>query len=172
MSIAAVVLAAGAGSRFGGGKLLAELGVADAYVEDKGRAIAVHVRRTADPAAAFDLLAPRLRGLAGELGLVVEPGRMVMELRPAGGDKGDALRGLVAEAPRSAVVFVGDDLGDLPAFAAVETLRAGGLPGLLVCSGSTEVAEVAERADLVVEGPAGVAALLQALADELERRAG
>jgi trehalose 6-phosphate phosphatase len=69
-------------------------------------------------------------------------------------------------------VFIGDDLGDLAAFAAVETLRGAGLPGLLVCSGSTEVTEVAERADLVVDGPAGVAELLQALADELEVRAG
>jgi trehalose 6-phosphate phosphatase len=153
-------------------ELLAGLGVADAYVEDKGRAIAVHVRRTADPAAAFDLVAPPLRALADELGLVVEPGRLVLELRPAGGDKGDALRSLVAERPPSAVVFIGDDLGDLPAFAAVESLRGGGLPGLLVCSGSTEVTEVADRADLVVDGPEGVAALLQALADELDRRAG
>jgi trehalose 6-phosphate phosphatase len=152
--------------------LLAELGVADAYVEDKGRAVAVHVRRTADPTAAFDLVAPPLRALADELGLVVEPGRMVLELRPAGGDKGDALRVLVAEQPPSAVAFIGDDLGDLPAFAAVETLRGDGLPGLLVCSGSTEVSEVADRADLVVDGPQGVAALLQALADELDRRAG
>jgi trehalose 6-phosphate phosphatase len=150
--------------------LLAELGVADAYVEDKGHAIAVHVRRTADPGATFDLVAPRLRALAGELGLAVEPGRMVLELRPAGGDKGDALRALVAEQPPSAVVFIGDDLGDLPAFAAVEALRAAELPGLLVCSGSTEVTEVADRADLVVDGPAGVAALLEALADELDRR--
>lgn len=153
-------------------RLLAELGVADAYVEDKGRAIAVHVRRTADPLATFDLVAPRLRSLAGELGLAVEPGRMVFELRPAGGDKGDALRSLVAEQPPSAVVFIGDDLGDLPAFAAVEALRGDGLPGLLVCSGSTEVTEVAERADLVVDGPSGVAGLLQALADELELRTG
>jgi trehalose 6-phosphate phosphatase len=152
--------------------LLAELGLADAYVEDKGRAIAVHVRRAADPRASFDLVAPRLRALAGELGLAVEPGRMVVELRPAGGDKGDALRLLVAEQPPSIVVFIGDDLGDLPAFAAVEALRSGGLPGLLVCSGSTEVTEVAERADLVVDGPSGVAELLQALADELELRAG
>jgi trehalose 6-phosphate phosphatase len=150
--------------------LLTELGVSDAYVEDKGRAIAVHVRRTADPLAAFDLVAPRLRALAGELGLAVEPGRMVVELRPAGGDKGDALRSLVAEQPPSAVVFIGDDLGDLPAFAAVEVLRGDGLPGLLVCSGSTEVTEVAERADLVVDGPEGVAELLQSLADELDRR--
>lgn len=153
-------------------ELLADLGVADAYVEDKGRSVAVHVRRTADPRAALDLVAPRLRALADELGLVVEPGRLVLELRPAGGDKGDALRALVAEQPPSAVMFVGDDLGDLAAFAAVEALRGDGLPGLLVCSGSTEVTEVAERADLVVDGPAGVAALLQALADELERRAG
>jgi trehalose 6-phosphate phosphatase len=150
--------------------LLAELGVADAYVEDKGHAIAVHVRRCADPAAAFDRVVPPLRALADELGLVVEPGRMVIELRPSGGDKGDALRELVAEQPPSAVVFIGDDLGDLPAFAAVETMRADGVPGLLVCSGSTEVTEVADRADLVVDGPEGVAELLQALADELDRR--
>jgi trehalose 6-phosphate phosphatase len=153
-------------------ELLAELGVADAYVEDKGRAVAVHLRRAADPVAAFDLLEPRLRALAGELGLIVEPGRLVLEMRPAGGDKGAALRALVAEQPASAVAFVGDDLGDLPAFAAVERLRADGVPGLLVCSGSTEVTEVAARADLVVDGPEGVAALLQALADELDRRAG
>jgi trehalose 6-phosphate phosphatase len=151
-------------------QLLAELGVTDGYVEDKGRAVAVHVRRSADPAAAYDLVAGPLRALAGELGLVVEPGRLVLELRPAGGDKGDALRTLVAEQPPSVVVFIGDDLGDLPAFAAVERLRADGLPGLLVCSGSTEVTEVADRADLVVQGPAGVAALLSGLADELERR--
>jgi trehalose 6-phosphate phosphatase len=152
--------------------LLAELGVADAFVEDKGRAVAVHVRRAADPAATLDLLASPLHALADELGLVVEPGRLVLELRPAGGDKGVALRALVAEQPPSVVVFIGDDLGDLPAFAAVEAMRADGLPGLLVCSGSAEVTEVAARADLVVDGPAGVAALLQELADELDRRAG
>jgi trehalose 6-phosphate phosphatase len=150
--------------------LLADLGVTDAYVEDKGRAVAVHVRRAADPAAAMDLVGPALRTLADELGLVVEPGRMVLELRPAGGDKGDALRALVAEQTPSVVVFIGDDLGDLAAFGAVEEMRGDGLPGLLVCSGSTEVTEVAERADLVVDGPEGVAALLRSLAEELESR--
>jgi trehalose 6-phosphate phosphatase len=33
-----------------------------------------------------------------------------------------------------------------------------------VCSGSAEVTELAERADLVVDGPAGVVALLRTLA--------
>ena len=37
-----------------------------------------------------------------------------------------------------AVVFGGDDLGDVEAFEAVRSLRAEGLPGLVVCSASTE----------------------------------
>lgn len=137
------------------------------YVEDKGAAVAVHTRRTADPSAAFALLRDPLTELAAEVGLVVEPGRFVHELRPAGGDKGDALRALVAERTPSVVVFVGDDLGDLAAFDAVDRLRAAGTPGLLVCSGSTEVTALADRADLVVDGPDGVVTLLRALADAL-----
>ena len=144
------------------------------YVEDKGAAVAVHTRRTTDPSAAFALLRDPLTALADEVGLVVEPGRFVHELRPAGGDKGDALRTLVAEAvagdaPPSVVVFVGDDLGDLAAFDAVDRLRADGTPGLLVCSGSTEVTTLADRADLVVDGPDGVVALLSAFAAVLDR---
>jgi trehalose 6-phosphate phosphatase len=149
--------------------LLAQAGAPDGvYVEDKGRAVAVHTRRAADPQAAFDTLRPALEALAEETGLVVEPGRLVLELRPPGGDKGDALRSLVEETAPSVVAFVGDDLGDLAAFAAVERLRAEGVPGLLVCSGSTEVTALAERADLVVDGPEGVVALLGAVADALD----
>ncbi len=138
-------------------------------VEDKGRSVAVHVRRTADPASALAVVEAPLRELAAEVGLVVEPGRMVLELRPPGADKGGAIRALVAEATPSAVVFIGDDLGDLAAFDAVDQLRADGVPGLLVCSGSTEETALAERADLVVDGPLGVVSLLEALADELSR---
>ena len=138
------------------------------YVEDKGAAVAVHTRRTADPQAALDRLRQPLADLARETDLVVEPGRFVLELRPAGGDKGDAVRELVAEAAApSVVVFIGDDLGDLAAFDAVDALRAQGTPGLLVCSGSTEVTALAERADLVVDGPDGVVELLRSIADAL-----
>lgn len=139
------------------------------YVEDKGHAVAVHTRRTAEPAAAFDALRGPVSELAEEAGLVVEPGRYVLELRPAGGDKGVALRGLVKETAPPVVVFVGDDLGDLPAFAEVARLRDSGTPGLLVCSGSTEVSAVAELADLVVDGPEGVAGFLLALAEAAGR---
>ena len=73
--------------------LLSDAGAPDGtFVEDKGAAVAVHTRRAADPQAALDLLRRPLSELAAETGLVVEPGRFVLELRPAGGDKGDALR--------------------------------------------------------------------------------
>ncbi len=148
--------------------LLQELGApAGTAVEDKGRSLAVHVRGTSDPAGAYRLVEGPLRALAEEVGLAVEPGRMVLELRPSGADKGGALHALVAEFRPSCVVFIGDDLGDLAAFTAVDELRADGVPGLLVCSGSTEVSALAERADIVVDGPEGVVALLDVLADEL-----
>jgi trehalose 6-phosphate phosphatase len=44
------------------------------------------------------------------------------------------------------------------------------VPGLLVCSGSTEVTALAERADLVVDGPDGVVAWLDSLAAALADR--
>jgi trehalose 6-phosphate phosphatase len=92
---------------------------------------------------------------------------MVLELRPAGSDKGGALRGLAEQSQPSAVMFTGDDLGDLAAFDAVDQLRTQGVPGLLVCSGSDEVGALAERADLVVDGPSGVVELVEALVTEI-----
>ncbi|MES5821670.1 trehalose-phosphatase [Streptomyces sp. RG80] len=137
------------------------------WIEEKGRALAVHTRRATDPQAAFEALRAPLTDLATRHGLIVEPGRLVLELRPPGMDKGVALLEYVRELGAEAVLYVGDDLGDLPAFAAVDKLRSDGVPGLLVCSGSEEVTELAERADLVVDGPGGVVELLRGLAAQL-----
>jgi len=93
---------------------------------------------------------------------------MVLELRPPGFDKGGVLRRLADERRPGAVLFAGDDVGDLPGFAAVEQLRGAGTPGLTVASASAEAADVAEAADIAVDGPAGVVALLVRLADELD----
>ncbi|MFJ8951606.1 trehalose-phosphatase [Streptomyces sp. NPDC102381] len=139
----------------------------DTYIEEKGRAVAVHTRRAKDPQAAFDTLREPLAELAARHGLIVEPGRMVLELRPPGVDKGVALTEYVREVGAESVLYAGDDLGDLPAFAAVEKLRSDGVPGLLVAA-DTVIAELAERADLVLNGPAEVAELLRHLADEME----
>ncbi|GAA2293016.1 trehalose-phosphatase [Streptomyces kunmingensis] len=131
----------------------------DTYVEEKGRAVAVHTRRAGDPQGAFETLRSPLGALASRHGLVVEPGRMVLELRPPGVDKGVALTEYVREVGAESVLYAGDDLGDLPAFAAVEKLRLEGVPGVLVAA-DTVIAELAERADLVLDGPSGVVALL------------
>jgi trehalose 6-phosphate phosphatase len=139
------------------------------WVEEKGgRAVAVHTRRTADPQAAFDVLTPPMRELAERHGLLLEPGSMVLELRPAGVDKGVALTAYAREVGASAVLYAGDDLGDLAAYDAVDGLRAEGVPGVLVCSAGTGVPALADRADLVLPGPAAVVGLLGALADALD----
>ncbi len=143
--------------------LLADLGLPAAGVEDKGLSVAVHVRRRPDPDAAFAAIVQPLTDLAERNGLTAELGRFVVELRPPGSDKGMALRTLVEETGAESVLFAGDDLGDLAAFTEVERLRGTGVSGLLVCSGSTEVSALAERADLVVDGPEGVASFVEAL---------
>ena len=137
-------------------------------IEDKGDSIAVHVRRTADPDAALAVLREPLRGLANVHGLRLEPGRMVLELRPPGIDKGLALESLATQRAARTVCYAGDDLGDLAAFDALDRLRGRGVPGLAVCAGSAEVPELAARADLVVDGPAGLIELLTAVADAAE----
>ncbi|MFD4600220.1 trehalose-phosphatase [Streptomyces sp. NPDC058464] len=134
------------------------------WIEEKGRAIAVHTRRAADPQATFETLRAPLTDLATQHALIVEPGRLVLELRPPGMDKGVALSEYARHISAGAVLYAGDDLGDIPAFAAIEKLRTEGVPGLLVCSGSTEVTELADRADVVVDGPEGVVRLLRSLA--------
>ncbi|MFP1626293.1 trehalose-phosphatase [Streptomyces sp. 5K101] len=136
------------------------------WIEEKGRSVAVHTRRADDPQGAYEALREPLAALASRHGLILEPGRMVLELRPPGMDKGVALAKYVREVGATAVLYAGDDLGDLPAYGAVEKLRSDGVPGLLVCSG-TEVPELSSRADLVVPGPGAVASLLAALSERL-----
>ncbi|MFC8075457.1 trehalose-phosphatase [Streptomyces sp. NPDC057307] len=137
------------------------------WIEEKGQAVAVHTRRATDPQGAFDALRAPLADLAERHGLMLEPGRLVLELRPPGMDKGVALESYVREVGAETVVYGGDDLGDLPAFAAVDALRADGHPGLLLCSGTGEVPELAEKADLVLPGPAALIDFLASVADRL-----
>jgi trehalose 6-phosphate phosphatase len=143
---------------------------AGATVETKGASFAVHVRRAGDPAAALELLREPLGGVASRHGLALQPGRLVLELRRPGTDKGSALADLVAEraalagASTSAVLYAGDDVGDLPAFATVAALRLAGVPAWAVAAASPEAPELADAADVVVDGPAGVVALLRAVA--------
>jgi len=146
--------------------LLAGAGADDGIrIEDKGSALAVHTRQAPDPEAALARLREPVAALAATTGLTLEPGRLVLELRPPGTDKGATLRALAVERTARSVLYCGDDLGDLAAFAEVGALRAAGVPGCTVCSRSPEAPEVAAAADVVVDGPPGIVSMLNELAD-------
>jgi len=136
-----------------------------AWLEDKEYAVAIHTRRTAEPDRWAALIDQTARSTAAEHGLEVIPGKLVWELRPpVRSDKGDAVRRVVAESGAQEVVVVGDDLGDLPAFAAVAELAAKGQHGLRVAVRSDEAPPaLLSEADLILEGPAGVLDFLRLL---------
>jgi trehalose 6-phosphate phosphatase len=134
----------------------------DVWVEDKRLSLVVHARKAHDPAAALARLNGPVAALAAQLGLEVHPGSDVLELRLPGFDKAGALRRLAAD--RNAVLFLGDDLGDLPAFGEIERLRAAGVTAYCVGVRSSGVAELDGTADVEVADPAAVVALLRELA--------
>jgi trehalose 6-phosphate phosphatase len=130
-----------------------------AYVEDKGLAIAVHVRNAPDPEAAEMRLRVRLAPIATDGGLALLEGKRVLELAPPGGGKGAVVRRLVRGA--EAALVAGDDLADLDAFAALDDLD------VVVCRvavlGLESPDELRMRADVAVDGPEGLVVLLRSL---------
>ncbi|GAA1657481.1 trehalose-phosphatase [Kribbella alba] len=150
--------------------LLRDVGFPDAFVEDKDSSLAVHTRRLPDPVGALEALRTPLSGLAESVGLRLEPGNLVLELRPPGIDKGVALRTLLESSGARSVLYAGDDLGDLAAFGALNDLRSEGLRAVLVAARSSGATELADAADIVVDDPAGVVTVLTALADAIATR--
>ena len=138
----------------------AELG---SVVEDKGLSLTLHFRTCPERG-------DELREWAAERGrrhgLSVNAARASVELHPpVGTDKGTEVE-VMAEGTEAAC-FIGDDLGDVAAFVALDRLAATGAHTVRVAVGSDEAPpELLERADLVVEGPTGALAVLEALASE------
>lgn len=137
-----------------------------AWLEDKGLGLGLHLRRVANPSAWIGPLAAAAEELAARHGLTVVPGKLVFELRPPiQRDKGDALRLVLDDTGASLAMMIGDDLGDLAAFAVIAELPAKGRDGLRVAVRSQESPPaLLEAADLVVDGPEGVRDLLARLA--------
>jgi trehalose 6-phosphate phosphatase len=137
------------------------------YVEPKGLTVTLHWRHAPDARQWVTDFAERQRH---DRGFTVHPGRMELELRPPlHVDKGTVVHALAAELAgtmRHAAVF-GDDIGDLPAFAAVGKLGAEGEPvgAVRVAAVDDESpAEVADAADVTVPGASGAVDVLHALA--------
>ncbi|HEY0444979.1 MAG TPA: trehalose-phosphatase [Allosphingosinicella sp.] len=95
-------------------------------VETKPFSIALHYRKAPDEAEAVEAFMAKLAEAAG---LTLQRGKMVVELRPPGADKGDALRALMAEPEFAGArpLFVGDDQTDEDAFEAAAELGGGGI---------------------------------------------
>ncbi len=141
-------------------------------VERKGLSVALHfrlhpdrgveARRWAEAAAAASVV-------AGGAGLLLHPGRMSFELRPLlPHDKGLVVAELAEGLTH--VCFLGDDLGDLEAFDALDEMRERGATAVKVAVASVEsVPELMQRADLVVDGPEGVLNVLRELAEQVGR---
>ena len=145
------------------GRVLAEFtGVEGIVVEPKPGSTSVHYR---DNPKAGSRVYSTLRQLAESLGLVAGEGRMVVEVRPAGADKGLALGRLISRLRPNAVVFGGDDEGDRSAFAAA---AGSGLRHLVVGVRSAEVApDLFDRCDAVIAGPDEWTRTLTRIAAEL-----
>lgn len=95
-------------------------------VEDKPFGVALHFRRNP---AAEDRCVGLASGLARQHGLHLQPGKMMIEVRASGGDKGTAIR-RVMQVPLMAgtrPVFIGDDHTDEPGFLAVQDLGGAGI---------------------------------------------
>lgn len=91
------------------------------HVEEKSFGVALHYRQAphVEPAAR-DLAAK----LATTYALHLQDGKMMVELRLLGGDKGTAVRRLMDRPPMAGTlpVFIGDDLTDEPGFGAARAL--------------------------------------------------
>lgn len=129
-------------------------------VEHKGLSLTLHVRQRPELA---EVVAQWAASAGERSGLHVRRARMSAELHPPiGTDKGTVVDGLVEGF--AAACFIGDDVGDLPAFDALDRLaaRGGTAVRIVVQSPETDPALLA-RADALVAGPEAVLALLRSL---------
>lgn len=134
--------------------------------EDKRTIQAFHWRGAPDEDAA-EAAVREIAARAEASGLAIHWGRKVLEIRPpVEMDKGRGVRRLMAGRGLRAGLYVGDDRTDIDAFTALRALVAEGELDASVCVGVSSdetLPELEEAADLLVDGPLGVRALLAAL---------
>ena len=95
-------------------------------VEKKPASVALHYRQAPEQAGQVESF---MENLASSAGLCLQPGKMVVEIRPHGRDKGDAVRAFMAKSPFAGAlpIFIGDDITDEHAFAAASELGGAGI---------------------------------------------
>ena len=134
--------------------------------EDKDSIAAFHWRGAPDEDTAAEAVR-EIAARAEEEGFAVHWGRKVLEVRPpVVRDKGLGIEALLRRGPANSAVYVGDDTTDLDAFRGLRGLVASGALTSAVCvavASDEAPPDLAREADLTVDGPGGVRALLEAL---------
>ncbi|HEX3795525.1 MAG TPA: trehalose-phosphatase [Acidimicrobiales bacterium] len=140
---------------------------AGVYVEPKGLTLTLHWRHAPDEQSWVEQFVQRE---VATRELQVHRGRMELELRPPlAVDKGTVVRELTRG--MQAMAIFGDDIGDLPGFAAAGALRQDGVAVARIAVVDAESnPAVAAEADLTVDGPAGALALLETLLEAARPR--
>jgi trehalose 6-phosphate phosphatase len=141
-------------------------------VEFKRLSVALHYRAAPELRDEVEAWAERARA---EVGLRAQTGRMVVELKPpVERDKGAVIAGELSGL--ASAWYFGDDVGDLPAFAAVARRQAtgDGFAGVRVAVANPETGgQVTAAADIVIDSPAAVPTLLaEVLAAARSERSG
>src|SRR3954451_6402397 len=135
--------------------------------EDKEIIAALHWRGAPDEDAA-QAAVMEVKAAAEAAGFWTHRGRKVLEIRPPLAlYKGRGITRLLEGQDLDSALYVGDDLTDLDAFAALRMLRDDGAITTALCVGvaSDETPPaLADAADELVDGPPGVHALLSMLA--------
>jgi trehalose 6-phosphate phosphatase len=129
-------------------------------VEPKGLSVTLHYR---DSPALEPQVTALARQVAAATGLAARAGRKSMELLPpVHPDKGMVIRKWAPSL--AAACYLGDDLGDMSAFRALDDLARRGIATARIAVASDEApAELLQAADMTTDGPEGAVALLRTL---------
>lgn len=136
-------------------------------IEAKGPSATIHYRNAPNSDLASEAVRAAVAALPLPEVLEARDGRMSVELRARGVDKGTALRAIVERHGLRGVLLFGDDRTDADAFRAARALReVGAIDAFIgaVGAGGEVPHEVVDAADAVIESPAAVGELLLALA--------
>lgn len=143
------------------------------WLEDKGATLTFHYRNAPDVDMARAFLDAHVAPRGRDTGLRVEPGRMSLEVHPAGdSSKGTATRIILADAPAiRSVISIGDDRTDVTVWTMLASLRDERRLERTLCVGvrSSETPPiVTDSADRLVDGVVpGTDTFLHVLADSL-----
>lgn len=139
---------------------LASVGGAGVDVEHKGLSLTLHFRRVPE---AEDDAVTWARRAALDSTLHLRAAKRSLELHPpVAVDKGTVV--VERSAGLRSVAYVGDDVGDLPAFEALDRLAEEGLQAVKVAVRTPDVSEaLLARSHVHVDGPAGVLDLMRSL---------